>query len=71
MDRSKMTARVVPLASPEAGDPRMAGSLKERLDAVAELSAEAWRLTGRPLPSYTRQTMPIVVTSLHDPLSNP
>ncbi len=66
MDRSRMTARVVPLSSPEAGDPRTGGSLEERLAAVAELSMEAWRLAGRPLPSYTRATMPVVLTTLRD-----
>jgi len=66
MDRSRITARVVPLSSPEAGDPRMGGTVAERVDAVARLSAEAWRLSGRPLPTYTRATMPIVVATLQD-----
>jgi hypothetical protein len=66
MDRSRMTGRVVPLTSPEAGDPRAGGSLEERLAAVAELSVEAWRLAGRPLPSYTRATMPVVLATLKD-----
>ena len=66
MHRSRMTARVVPLASPEAGDARMGGTVEERLAAVAELTAEAWRLSGRPLPSYTRATIPVVVATLRD-----
>jgi hypothetical protein len=57
-----MTARVVPLLSREAGDSRTGGTLGERLAAVAALTAEAWRLSGRPLPRYTRATMPIVVS---------
>lgn len=61
-----MTARVVPLSSAEAADPRTGGTLEERLAAVAELSAEAWRLAGRPLPSYTRATMPIRLATLKD-----
>jgi hypothetical protein len=64
MKRTRMTARVVPLSSPEAGDPRMGGTVNERLAAVAELSAEAWRLAGRPWPDYTRATMPVVLTTL-------
>lgn len=36
-----MTIRVVPLSSPEAEDPRMGGSVAERVAAVAALSAEA------------------------------
>lgn len=66
MDRTRMTARVVPLSSPEAGDPRTGGSLEDRLVAVAELTAEAWRLAGRPLPTYTRATMPVVLATLRD-----
>jgi hypothetical protein len=61
-----MTARVVPLSSPEASDPRTGGTLEERLAAVAELSAEGWRLAGRALPSYTRATMPIRLATLKD-----
>lgn len=66
MDRSGMTARVVSLSSDEAGDARMGGTPSERVAAVAELTAEAWRLAGRPLPSYTRATMPVVVSTLRD-----
>ena len=66
MKRDHMTARVVPLASSEAGDPRMGGSVEQRLDAVAQLTAEAWRLSGRAMPAYTRETMPVVVTTLQD-----
>lgn len=58
-----MTARVVPLSSPEAGDPRTGGTLVARLAAVTALTAEAWQLSGRPLPRYTRATMPILVTN--------
>lgn len=61
-----MTARVVPLQSEEAGDMRMGGTPDARVAAVAELTMEAWRLAGRAFPRYTRATMPVVVTSLHD-----
>ena len=44
----------------------MGGTPNERVAAVAELTAEAWRLAGRPLPSYTRATMPVVVSTLRD-----
>ena len=64
MDRSKMTARIVPLSSPEAGDARMGGTVEERLAAVAELTLEAWQLSGRELPTYQRATMPVTVTTL-------
>ena len=61
-----MTARVVSLSSREAGDARMGGTIEQRLAAVADLTAEAWRLSGRRFPSYTRATMPVVLTNLHE-----
>jgi hypothetical protein len=66
MDRSRMTARVVPLTSAEAADARMAGTMEERVAAVAVLTLEAWRLAGRPFPSYTRATIPVVAATLKD-----
>lgn len=65
-DRSRMTARVVPLRSDEAGDARVGGTMAERLALVGELSRRAWALTKQPLPSYTRQTMPVKMTTLAD-----
>lgn len=61
-----MTGRVVPLGSAEAGDGRTGGTVEERVAAVAALTAEAWRLAGRPLPTYTRATIPVVVATLQD-----
>lgn len=61
-----MTVRVVSLKSAEAGDPRMGGTLDERVAAVAALTAEAWRLAGRPFPTYTRSTMPVAMATLED-----
>ena len=61
-----MTARVVPLGSDEAGDARVGGTAAERLALVAELSRRMWALTKRPIPSYTRKTMPVRVTTLAD-----
>ena len=59
-----MTARVVPLGSREAGDARVGGTVEERLALVAELSEMMWARTGLPLPSYTRATMPVRLTTL-------
>ena len=70
-NRDRLTARVVPLTSPEAGDPRMGGTLEERVAAVAVLTAEGWRLSGRPLPTYTRATIPVVVSTLQDHAQEP
>jgi hypothetical protein len=53
-----MTARVVALASEEASDARVARTPAERIALVAELSRRMWELTKRPVPSYTRRTMP-------------
>lgn len=33
-------------------------SAEQRLALLTELSVLAWTLSGRPLPSYSRQTMP-------------
>jgi hypothetical protein len=63
-DRRMMTARVVPLRSDEAGDGRVGGSVAERLALVGELSRRMWALTKRPMPSYTRETMPAKLTTL-------
>jgi hypothetical protein len=61
-----MTARVVPLRSDEAGDARVGGTVEERLALVAELSRRAWALTARPIPHYTRETMPVRLGRLVD-----
>lgn len=69
MDRMKhrMTVRIVSLESDEAGDARMGGTVEARVAAVAQLTLEAWRLADRPIPSYTRTTMPIARRTLRDP----
>jgi hypothetical protein len=36
------------------------------LAAVDALTEEAWRLSGRSLPHYTRATMPIALGTLED-----
>jgi hypothetical protein len=63
-DRSRMTARVVPLRSDEASDARVGGLAVERLALLRELSDRMWALTGRPVPTYTRATIPVKVTTL-------
>ena len=59
-----MTVRVVPLTSRDAGDPRMGGTVNERVAAVAVLTAAAWAASGKPLPTYTRAMIPVAVTTL-------
>ena len=62
-DRSQMTVRIVPLNSREASEARMGGTVTERLAVVAELTELGWALAKLPLPTYTRATMPVVVTT--------
>lgn len=61
-----MTVRVVPLNSREAADARVEGTVADRVALVARLSEMQWALTGQPLPSYTRETMPVVVVPLRE-----
>jgi hypothetical protein len=65
-DRRDMTVRVVPLRSAEGGDSRVAGTAADRLAIVGRLSEDAWQRTGRPLPTYTRATMPVKMVALHE-----
>ncbi len=63
-DRSRLTARVVPLRSDEASDARVGGTAEERITLLRELSLRMWELSKRPLPSYSRSTMPAKLTTL-------
>ena len=63
-DRRDMTVRVVPVGSDEAGESRVAGTAAERVALVGRLSEEVWVRTHRPLPAYTRATMPVHLTTL-------
>jgi hypothetical protein len=65
-DRSQMTIRVVPLRSDEASDGRVGGTPAERLAVLSELSRRMWALTKRPMPTYTRQTIPVCITKLSE-----
>jgi hypothetical protein len=63
-DRRDMTARIVPLRSREASEPPCPPGLSGRIALVTRLSREMWALTGRPLPSYSRATMPVILRRL-------
>lgn len=65
-DRGEMTVRVVPLHSPEARDSRVGGTAAERVALVVRLSEELWARTQRPLPTYTRETIPFALKQLRD-----
>lgn len=64
--RKNLTARVVPLGSPEAGAPPCPPDPAGRIELLTRLSRESWELSGRPWPSYTRETMPVVIRTLRD-----
>lgn len=68
-DRRHMTVRIVPLRSGEADDGRVGGTAADRIILVATLSETLWSLTHRPLPAYTRDTMPVVFKPLRTPVS--
>jgi hypothetical protein len=56
--RAALPARVFRLGD-EPGDDRSAVTTPEqRIEMVAELSRRMWELTGRPVPTYTRASMP-------------
>lgn len=59
-----MTVRRVPQGSPEAGESRVGGSIDERLALASVLSLSAWANSGRLVPVYRRQDMPIRRTTL-------
>lgn len=59
-----MTMRIVDLRSDAAGDARVGGTAAERLALVAELSQRSWALTKQPIPSYTRKTIPVKLSTL-------
>ena len=62
----RIPVRIVPLSSDEAEDAYVEGTLDERLALLTRLSRRAWAASGRPVPSYTRATMPVVITRLAD-----
>ncbi len=65
-ERRNISARVVPLSSSEAADARMGGTVAERVAAVMVLTEEAWRLSGRAFPQYSRDATPVARGTLRD-----
>jgi hypothetical protein len=62
----RVPVRIVPLSSLEAEESYVEGTIDERLALVARLSRRAWAATGRPIPSYTRATIPVIIRRLAD-----
>lgn len=55
------SARVYRLGEEPGEDVSSGTTAEQRLGMVWELTARMWLLTGRPLPTYVRSEMPIVV----------
>ena len=62
----RIPVRIVPLQSDGAAESYVEGTIDERLALLARLSRRAWAATGLPIPSYTRATIPVVITRLTD-----
>ena len=58
--------RIFPLGKEPGDDLSATTTVAERLAMVAVLSERLWRLTGRPVPEYTRSTMPGRVLRPHE-----
>ncbi len=58
------SARMVPLASAEAGTPPTPRTAGERVALVLALSEMAWRNSGQPLPSIARHELPVRIIPL-------
>lgn len=58
-DRSSWPVRAYRLGSEPADDLSAVTTAEERLAMMWPLALEAWELTGRPLPRYTRRETPI------------
>jgi hypothetical protein len=56
--RRSLPVRVYRLGEEPGDDLSAVSTPEQRLAMVAELSRRMWTLTGRPLPSYTRASMP-------------
>lgn len=64
VDRSGTRFRSAPGHGREGSPQPAVGSPAQDLATVTHLTLHAWTLAGRALPTYTRATMPVVVTTL-------
>lgn len=58
-----LPARVVRLGDEPGDDLSDVTTAEERLAILRELTVRAWRLTGRPVPTYRRDEIPVRVTT--------
>lgn len=59
--RRTASARVFRLGEEPNDDLSATTTPEERLAMVDVLSRRMWELSGRPMPSYTRRSMPVAV----------
>lgn len=58
--------RIFPLGGEPSDDLSATTTAEERLGMVTVLSERGWRFTGKPIPTYSRSTMPGRVIRPHD-----
>ena len=59
---ARSDVRVFRLGEEPRDDLTLVTTAEQRLEILRELTERAWRLTGRPFPSYSRSQMPVHVT---------
>ncbi|OGU01798.1 MAG: hypothetical protein A2085_08005 [Gemmatimonadetes bacterium GWC2_71_10] len=60
-ERSALPVRVFTLGQEPPDDLSASTTVEERLSMVWELTRRMWEFTGRPLPAYSRRSMPVRV----------
>ncbi len=65
-NRASIRARIVRLADSPGDDLSDCTTAAERLALVADLTREAWALSGREMPGYSRAQVPVVKVRLHE-----
>lgn len=68
--RPDITIKVVPMHSDAASDPRVGGTAEARLAMVTELTLLGWELSGKPMPTFARENMPMKVFRRGDARQN-
>ena len=61
--RSRWPVRIFRLGEEPGDDLSASTTAAERIEMVWLLSARCWELTSRPLPDYTRATIPVRLTT--------
>jgi hypothetical protein len=61
-DGGRVPVRVFRLGTEPHDDLSTTTTVSGRLDMLRELTERAWRLTGRPFPTYARSEIPVRVT---------